>query len=158
MSHSPRLLVVHKSPHVTRKSWILDSTPWNRILITGIQIFFSGTWILDINCEWDSGFLRLYSEFQGPGFRIPQAKISRIPKSGPPYMRRAWRLFLPCLLVMASAQFSRGLYRFCCHSNVFSALNVTGPCRLRMDSLLKMHIWINTAMSTGSKPFSSKSY
>ena len=81
LSHSPRLLLVHKSPHVTRKSWILDSTPWNRILITGIQISFSGTWILDSNCEWNSGFLHLYSEFQGPGFRIPLAKIFKIPDS-----------------------------------------------------------------------------
>ena len=52
-----------------------------RIPITGFQIFFSRTWIPDSNCQWDSGFLHLYSGFQGPGFRIPQAKISKIPDS-----------------------------------------------------------------------------
>ena len=52
-----------------------------RIPITGFQIFFSGTWIPDSNCQWDSGFLLLYSGFQGPGFRIPQTKISKIPDS-----------------------------------------------------------------------------
>ena len=114
---------MHKSPHVTRKSWILDPTPWNRILITGIQIFFSGTWILDSNCEWDSGFLYLYSEFQGPGFRIPLAKIFKIQDSTSKNFTDSeiWtslheasiKTFScpPCLLVMASAQFSRGLYR-----------------------------------------------
>ena len=32
-------------------------------------------------CQWnlDSGFLALYSGFQSPGFRIPQAKLFRIP-------------------------------------------------------------------------------
>ena len=52
-----------------------------RIPITGFQIFFSGTWIPDSNCQWYSGFLLLYSGFQGPGFRIPQTKISKIPDS-----------------------------------------------------------------------------
>ena len=50
-----------------------------RIPFTGFQIFLGGTWIPDSNCYWDSGFLHLYSGFQGPGFRIPQAKISKIP-------------------------------------------------------------------------------
>ena len=52
-----------------------------RIPFTGFQIFLGGTWIPDSNCYWDSGFLHLYSGFQGPGFRIPQAKISKIPNS-----------------------------------------------------------------------------
>ena len=52
-----------------------------RILTTGFLIFFSGPWIPDSNCYWDSGFLQLYSGFQGSGFRIPQAKFSKIPDS-----------------------------------------------------------------------------
>ena len=31
--------------------------------------------------QWDSVFLALYSRFQSPGFRIPQAKISRFLES-----------------------------------------------------------------------------
>ena len=63
-----------------RDSPVLDSSPcqWN------LQI-------LDSNLQKDSGFLKLYSGFQSPGFRIlqenfpkfwiPQAKISWIPES-----------------------------------------------------------------------------
>ena len=36
----------------------------------------NGSWISDSNRKWDCGFLELYSVFQSPGFRIPQAKIS----------------------------------------------------------------------------------
>ena len=38
------------------------------------------------------GFLVLYSLFQGSGFRIPHAKISRIPESGFPYIGRFLRI------------------------------------------------------------------
>ena len=63
-----------------RHSWILESTPW---------ILDSNYWIPDL-FQWnlDSGFLHLYSGFQGPGFRIPNAKISRIPESRFLYMGR----------------------------------------------------------------------
>ena len=54
----------------------------------------------------DSGFLELYSGFQNPGFRIPQAnfrrfwipqaKISCIPESGFPYLR--WIDFSSCIM------------------------------------------------------------
>ena len=43
-----------------------------------------GTGQFQILCQWnlDSGFLELHSELQSSGFRILQAKISRIPESG----------------------------------------------------------------------------
>ena len=95
-----------------RQSWILDFRSWNpdsrywipdlfqwtldsglQIMDSGFQIFLSGPWIPDSNCYWDSGFLQLFSGFQGPGFRILQAKISvsgfNVQKlSGFPYMGR----------------------------------------------------------------------
>ena len=37
--------------------------------------------ILDSNFQWNSGFLKLYSEFQSLGFRLYKQKISRIPDS-----------------------------------------------------------------------------
>ena len=39
--------------------------------------FVSEIWIPDSNRKRDSGFLKLSSRFQSPGFQIPQAKISR---------------------------------------------------------------------------------
>ena len=48
---------------------------------TGFRIRVIGTWILDSNRLRDFGFLKLYSGFQSPGFRIPQSKISPIPDS-----------------------------------------------------------------------------
>ena len=58
--------------------------------------FVRRTWIADSYRYWNCGFLELYSRFQSPGFSIPQqnlldigipqAKISRDPKSGFPYM------------------------------------------------------------------------
>ena len=39
--------------------------------------FVSEIWIPDSNRKRDSGFLKLSSRFQSPGFRMPQAKISR---------------------------------------------------------------------------------
>ena len=51
-----------------------------------------GFWIpsrgFRITCQWnlDSGFLELNSGFQSPGVQIPEAKTSRIPEFGLPYM------------------------------------------------------------------------
>ena len=39
--------------------------------------FVSEIWIPDSNRKRDSGFLKLSSRFQSPGFPMPQAKISR---------------------------------------------------------------------------------
>ena len=60
---------------------ILDSTqriPDSRYWISA---FFSGTGIVDTNRQWDSRTLELYSGFESPGFRTPQAKFSPILKS-----------------------------------------------------------------------------
>ena len=38
-------------------------------------VFVSGTWILDSNGSWDSGFLEVYSRFQSQGFQISQEKF-----------------------------------------------------------------------------------
>ena len=70
------------SPHV-RESKTYSLGFWIprhgfRILTTGFEIFFSGPWIPDSNCSWDSGFIQLYSGFQGSGFLIPQTKFSKI--------------------------------------------------------------------------------
>ena len=44
---------------------------------------------LDSGFQWlDSGFHELDSGFQSRGFRIPRAKIGRIPDSGLPHMGR----------------------------------------------------------------------
>ena len=48
----------------------------------------SGTWILDSNRQWDSGFIKLFFGYQSPGFRVPKAQISKIPESGFPYRGR----------------------------------------------------------------------
>ena len=61
-------------------SWIPDSTHW-------IPVFVSGTWILDSNRKWDSGFLELYSGFQRPGFSIPQEEFR---KFWIPYAKISW--------------------------------------------------------------------
>ena len=55
-----------------------------------MPVFVSGTWILDSDLSWDSGFFELYSRFQSPEFQIPQAKISRIAESGFPYVCEIW--------------------------------------------------------------------
>ena len=47
-----------------------------RIRDTGYEFIVNGSWISDSNRKWDCRFLELYSLFQSPGFRIPQAKIS----------------------------------------------------------------------------------
>ena len=56
----------------------MDSTPWIRDSV-------SETYSPESNRYYDSGFLKLYSLFQIPGFRIPQAKISGIRECLFPY-------------------------------------------------------------------------
>ena len=67
------------SPHVRKSKTVLDFG--FRAVDSGFKLLdspslLSGSWIPD------SGFLQLYSRFQGPGFQISQAKISRIPSHG----------------------------------------------------------------------------
>ena len=67
------------SPHVRKSKTVLDFG--FRAVDSGFKLLdspslLSGSWIPD------SGFLQLYSRFQGPGFRISQAKISRISSHG----------------------------------------------------------------------------
>ena len=50
-----------------------------RILGTGFQYLSVGTWILDSNRFWDSGFLELY--FQIPKPRIPDSTSKNFPDS-----------------------------------------------------------------------------
>ena len=47
--------------------------------------FVSEIWIPDSNRKRDSGFLKLSSRFQSPGFRMPQAKIPRGFRSTNPF-------------------------------------------------------------------------
>ena len=65
-----------------RHSWILDFTPLIPDSRYWIPVSVSGTWILDSKCDLVRfRILELHSGFRGPGFRIPKAKISRIPDS-----------------------------------------------------------------------------
>ena len=87
---------------------MLGNPRQSSILDSGFHTMDPRFQLLDSNlCQWkfdsgsknlrDSGFLELYSGFQNPGFRIPQAnfprfwipqvKISCIPESRFPYMR-----------------------------------------------------------------------
>ena len=55
-------------------------------------------------CIWiklDTGFLELYSGFQSPGVRIPQAKFSRILESPFPYIGRQKDQKFPFPLILA---------------------------------------------------------
>ena len=64
-----------------------------QLLDSGFQLLDSGFQLLDSKSfsvelgfripivSWIPRFLQLHSGFQGPGFRIPQAKISKIPDS-----------------------------------------------------------------------------
>ena len=70
---------------------MLGNPRQSSILDSGFHTVDSRFQLLDSNlCQWklDSGFLELYSRFQNPRFRIPQPKISCIPESGFPYIRR----------------------------------------------------------------------
>ena len=49
-------------------------------------------WILDSNLKWDSGFLKLYSGFQSPGFQIPQAKSPEFQNPGSLSWGELWGL------------------------------------------------------------------
>ena len=75
-------LDVGKSSYYIRGR-ILDSKPWIPDSKYWIPVFVSGTWILESNRQWDSGFLELCSGFQSTGFQI-----SRIPESEFSYMGR----------------------------------------------------------------------
>ena len=46
----------------SRQAWIVDSTQWIPDFRYCIPVFaiVSGTWILDFNRSWDSGFPELY--------------------------------------------------------------------------------------------------
>ena len=59
---------------------VLDSTPWIPDSRYWIAVFVSGPWISDSNRLWYSRLLELYSGFQNPGLRIPEAKF--LPHSG----------------------------------------------------------------------------
>ena len=64
----------------SKHPWILDA--WDsifQVLPSGFIII--GTWIPDSNRKRDSVILELNFGFQSPGFRIPQARIFRIPDS-----------------------------------------------------------------------------
>ena len=62
-----------------RQPWILDFTPWIWDSGNWILMFVSGTWILDSNLYWNSGF-------QSPGFPIPPEKFFWIPESSSKYL------------------------------------------------------------------------
>ena len=86
---SPHVANDHLSPHVWSSKTLLEFWIWFsrcgfRIPVTGFRIPFSGTcWIPDSSCQRcgipDS--LGWITNFYIPGFRIPPAKISRIPES-----------------------------------------------------------------------------
>ena len=85
LRETPRRCIFDLSSHVRE----FDKT----VLECGVEVldsgfFVSGTWILDCNRQWDSGFVELYSGFQSQGFRIPHAKVSRSPEFGFSYTGR----------------------------------------------------------------------
>ena len=79
--------------------------------------------------QMNSGFiLQRDSRFQCPVFRIPQAKISWIPESGLPYMRRK---FGKCGILLADGAFNSSLstllvvinfFKFCVCSSLIGQL------------------------------------
>ena len=69
-----------KPSYIHKRSSLWHSPRQSRILNSRLC-----QWILDSNLKWDSGFLKLYSGFQSPGFQIPQAKS---PESRFPFMGR----------------------------------------------------------------------
>ena len=78
----PKLGKTKQSPHVRESEIVLDSASHAMDSgfppVTRFQILVSGTWILDCNRWWDSGFLELYCGFRSPGFWISKPKISEI--------------------------------------------------------------------------------
>ena len=80
------VLWARNSPHVRETKTILDS---------GFHAMDSGFQSLDSR----SFSVELGSGFQGPGFRIPHEKISRIPESGFPYMGPHKYTFSECALL-----------------------------------------------------------
>ena len=62
-----------------KQSWIQDFMQWIPYSRHWIPVFVNGTWILDSNHQWNSGFLELYSGFQSPAFPLPQAKFPGSP-------------------------------------------------------------------------------
>ena len=64
----------------SKHPWILDA--WDSIFqVLPSGFIISGTWIPDSNRKRNSVILQLNFGFQSPKFRIPQARISRIPDS-----------------------------------------------------------------------------
>ena len=63
------------SHNIRKSKTVLDSGFYDADsrLRYSIPVSDSGTWILDSNRQWDSGFVELSSGLQRPGFRIPQA-------------------------------------------------------------------------------------
>ena len=84
----------NKLPHVRESKTVSQSTSRIRDSSYWIAVFVSRTFIPVSNRQWDSDFLELYSGFQSPGFRIPQAKISLITESGFPYMGGMEKIYI----------------------------------------------------------------
>ena len=69
---------LHKGIYYCLGIWI----PCHRFRIPGLYSGILCQWNLDSGLQsWASRFLKLYSGFQSPEFRISQAKIFRIPES-----------------------------------------------------------------------------
>ena len=69
----------------------------SRFQVLDSRFYFTGTWILNFNRQWDYGFLELYPGFQTLNFQIPRATISglifRIPLQGSPGHNQNWIIF-----------------------------------------------------------------
>ena len=77
-----------EAARITKTSWflcphppLLLSAPNQNRNATQAKSVVIGTWILDSNRSWYSGFLELYSRFQYSLSRIPHTKILRNPNS-----------------------------------------------------------------------------
>ena len=77
-----------EAARITKTSWflcprppLLLSAPNQNRNATQAKSVVIGTWILDSNRSWYSGFLELYSRFQYSSSRIPHTKILRNPIS-----------------------------------------------------------------------------
>ena len=85
------------------QSWILDSTLWIQDSRYWIPVFFNGTWILDSNRWWYSGFLELYSEYTRknfPDYRIRILLHGAIWSSNCSLQVKLWNPFTPCMTKM----------------------------------------------------------